>query len=149
MTASISVTLVSAWPDRLEQTLLSLPAGSLADALAVSGQTPDAIDAGIWGKTDAPDTLLSDGDRIELYRPLIADLKAARKKRATEQGYRWRAAHGGLRDRPRRRKTPAASRATCRRCLRAGRLLADKCAALKVLHGLHDFLARVHLPNGP
>jgi putative ubiquitin-RnfH superfamily antitoxin RatB of RatAB toxin-antitoxin module len=36
-----------------------------------------------------PDTLLSDGDRIELYRPLIADPKAARKKRATEQGYRW------------------------------------------------------------
>ena len=90
MTASISVTLVSAWPDRLEQTLLSLPAGSsLADALAVSGQTQDAIDAGIWGKRMPPDTLLSDGDRIELYRPLIADPKAARKKRATEQGYRW------------------------------------------------------------
>ena len=90
MTAAISVTLVSAWPDRVDQQTLSLREGaSLGDALAVAGWTSDTVDAGVWGKRLPADTLLSDGDRIELYRPLIADPKAARKKRATEQGYRW------------------------------------------------------------
>jgi len=86
---SIAVTLVSAWPDHLQEQSLSLPAGaSLGDALAAAGKAMDA-DAGIWGKRATADTRLADGDRIELYRPLIADPKAARKKRATEQGYRW------------------------------------------------------------
>ena len=90
MTQTISVTLVSAWPDRLEEQVLSLPSGArLGDALAAAGTAGAAADAGIWGKCAAPDTPLTDGDRIELYRPLIADPKAARKKRATEQGYRW------------------------------------------------------------
>lgn len=39
---------------------------------------------GIFGKAVKLDTLLSDGDRVEIYRPLIADPKEARKKRAAE-----------------------------------------------------------------
>ena len=39
---------------------------------------------GIFGKATKLDSLLSEGDRVEIYRPLIADPKEARKKRAAE-----------------------------------------------------------------
>jgi putative ubiquitin-RnfH superfamily antitoxin RatB of RatAB toxin-antitoxin module len=39
---------------------------------------------GIFGKLSKLDTLLRDGDRVEIYRPLIADPKEVRKKRAEE-----------------------------------------------------------------
>jgi putative ubiquitin-RnfH superfamily antitoxin RatB of RatAB toxin-antitoxin module len=39
---------------------------------------------GIFGKAAALSAVLHDGDRIEIYRPLIADPKEARKKRAAE-----------------------------------------------------------------
>jgi putative ubiquitin-RnfH superfamily antitoxin RatB of RatAB toxin-antitoxin module len=39
---------------------------------------------GIFGKAAKLDTPLTDGDRVEIYRPLIADPKEARKKRAAE-----------------------------------------------------------------
>lgn len=41
---------------------------------------------GIFGRPVRPDALLHDGDRIEIYRPLIADPKEARRKRATRRG---------------------------------------------------------------
>jgi putative ubiquitin-RnfH superfamily antitoxin RatB of RatAB toxin-antitoxin module len=37
---------------------------------------------GIWYKTTKLTTLLKAGDRIEIYRPLIADPKEVRKRRA-------------------------------------------------------------------
>ncbi len=37
---------------------------------------------GIWSKTCKLDAALKDGDRIEIYRPLIADPKEVRKRRA-------------------------------------------------------------------
>lgn len=37
---------------------------------------------GIFSKLEKPDTLLKDGDRVEIYRALIADPKVARKKKA-------------------------------------------------------------------
>jgi putative ubiquitin-RnfH superfamily antitoxin RatB of RatAB toxin-antitoxin module len=39
---------------------------------------------GIFGKLAKLDQVLEDGDRIEIYRPLIADPKEARKRRAAE-----------------------------------------------------------------
>jgi len=39
---------------------------------------------GIFGKAAKLDVDLADGDRVEIYRPLIADPKEARKKRAAE-----------------------------------------------------------------
>jgi putative ubiquitin-RnfH superfamily antitoxin RatB of RatAB toxin-antitoxin module len=39
---------------------------------------------GIFGKAAKLDALLNEGDRVEIYRPLIADPKEARKKRAAE-----------------------------------------------------------------
>jgi hypothetical protein len=44
----------------------------------------DTLEAGIYGKLVKPDELLRDRDRIEIYRPLIADPKAVRKQRAAE-----------------------------------------------------------------
>jgi putative ubiquitin-RnfH superfamily antitoxin RatB of RatAB toxin-antitoxin module len=39
---------------------------------------------GIFGKAAKLDAQLGEGDRVEIYRPLIADPKEARKKRAAE-----------------------------------------------------------------
>jgi len=39
---------------------------------------------GIFGKAARLDTPLAEGDRVEIYRPLIADPKEARKRRAAE-----------------------------------------------------------------
>jgi putative ubiquitin-RnfH superfamily antitoxin RatB of RatAB toxin-antitoxin module len=39
---------------------------------------------GIFGKAAKADAELNPGDRVEIYRPLIADPKQARKKRAAE-----------------------------------------------------------------
>lgn len=88
----ISVELVYALPQ--EQTLLrfDVPAGTrVADAVQQSGilaKYPE-IDLnrnklGIFGKLTKPDAELRARDRIEIYRPLIADPKEVRRKRAEE-----------------------------------------------------------------
>ena len=40
--------------------------------------------AGIFGKLTKMDKVVREGDRIEIYRPLIADPKEVRRKRAAE-----------------------------------------------------------------
>ena len=57
-------------------------------ASGIIGQFPE-IDlaknrVGIFGKLSKKDVVLREKDRIEIYRPLIADPKAVRKKRAEE-----------------------------------------------------------------
>lgn len=37
---------------------------------------------GIWGRACKPETVLADGDRVELYRPLTMDPNEARRLRA-------------------------------------------------------------------
>ncbi len=37
---------------------------------------------GIFGRMVSPDTPLRDGDRVEIYRPLVADPKQGRRERA-------------------------------------------------------------------
>jgi len=37
---------------------------------------------GIWGRACAPETVLVDGDRVEVYRPLTMDPNEARRLRA-------------------------------------------------------------------
>lgn len=39
---------------------------------------------GVFGKAAKLDRVLESGDRVEIYRPLIADPKEARKKRAAK-----------------------------------------------------------------
>ena len=85
------LTLIAAWADHVhEQTIELADGATLGDALvafAIDGVS--ATDVGVWGKSVPLDTPLKNGDRIERYRPLIADPKLARHRRANEQGYRW------------------------------------------------------------
>ena len=46
------------------------------------------LKVGVWGKTCKLDTELKEGDRVEIYRPLIADPKEARKNRAAKAANR-------------------------------------------------------------
>jgi hypothetical protein len=86
----ISVSVVYALPAGATEIELELPAGSsVADALARSGleaRHPDidfaAAGVGVYGVRVALDTKLSDGDRVEIYRPLQADPKELRRRRA-------------------------------------------------------------------
>ena len=85
------VTLISAWPDRVDEQAIELTESTtLGDALLAFGINDlSQANVGIWGKSVPLNTPLKDGDRIERYRPLIADPKLARHRRANEQGYRW------------------------------------------------------------
>ena len=77
-----------------EQVLLELDVDAgltLREAVEQSGilQRFPEIDltsnkVGIFGKLAKLDTRLAQGDRVEIYRPLIADPKEQRKKRAAE-----------------------------------------------------------------
>ena len=86
----ITVTVVYALPGAATEVEVRVAAGAtVADAIECSGlaaRLPGADIAGapvgIFGKRVRRDTMLGDGDRIELYRRLIADPKAARRRRA-------------------------------------------------------------------
>lgn len=45
-------------------------------------------DLGVFGKVVPPATVLRDGDRVEIYRPLIANSRQARRVRA-QRTVRW------------------------------------------------------------
>lgn len=92
MADSIKIEVAYARPDRQEVVGLTMPAGStLRQAIEASGllqRYPD-IDlakakVGIFGKLGKMDTVLRERDRVEIYRPLIADPKEVRKQRAAE-----------------------------------------------------------------
>jgi putative ubiquitin-RnfH superfamily antitoxin RatB of RatAB toxin-antitoxin module len=88
----IQVEVVFARQD--EQVLLAVEGGkgmTVREAIECSGilkRFPE-IDietnkVGIFGKLATLEQTLETGDRVEVYRPLIADPKAQRKKRAAE-----------------------------------------------------------------
>jgi len=89
----ITVEVVLAMPERQELVELEVAAGTtLADAITQSGVIemfegfdPGAAKAGIFGHKVPQDTVLSEGDRVEIYRPLIADPKESRRQRALRQ----------------------------------------------------------------
>ena len=83
----IRVEVVLAWPRRHRRVELQLPEGArVADALAACGLPLEGI-AGqaVFGERVEPATGLRDGDRLELLRPLRADPKDARRRRAAAQ----------------------------------------------------------------
>ncbi|MNV96080.1 Persistence and stress-resistance antitoxin PasI [compost metagenome] len=68
---------------------LRLPPGAcVRDALRAVDLADSPCAAGIWGRRAEPDQLLHEGDRIELYRPLLVDPKVARRERFARQGAR-------------------------------------------------------------
>ncbi len=92
MAEQIDVEVVYALPHDQEILPLRLAAGaSVRQAIESSGllEKYPEIDLaknklGIFAKLVKPDALLRDRDRVEIYRPLIADPKEVRKQRAAE-----------------------------------------------------------------
>ena len=89
----MKVSVALATPDRQEVLELTVPEGtSLDDAISLSGiqsKFPDidvgSLAKGIWYEKKPGNTLLKDGDRVEIYRPLINDAKEARRRRAEKK----------------------------------------------------------------
>ena len=82
------VELLQAWPRRFESVSLELPVGAtLSDALAAAGWSDAEGISGyaIFGVNAVLDTVLRDGDRVELLRPLLMDPKEARRRRALKR----------------------------------------------------------------
>jgi len=92
MSEMINVEVVYALPHEQALVRLKLPQGAtVAEAVRASGITEKhpEIDLarnklGIFGKLTKADAVLRDRDRVEIYRPLIADPKEVRRKRAEE-----------------------------------------------------------------
>ena len=92
MSGQINVEVVYALRDRQKVAHVQLPEGaSVADAIQNSGLLDEfpEIDLasnklGIWNKLAKADAVLRDKDRVEIYRPLIADPKEVRRQRAAE-----------------------------------------------------------------
>ena len=79
------IEVVRAWPRRFEALWLDLPEGAnVADALAAAGWRDDAdiVAWAVFGVRVTGETVLVQGDRLELLRPLVADPKDARRRRA-------------------------------------------------------------------
>ncbi len=80
------VEVVRAWPRRHEVVGVELPEGAcVTDALAASGFDLRGISGyAVFGERVPPDAMLHEGDRLELLRPLLADPKDARRRRAQQ-----------------------------------------------------------------
>ncbi len=99
----ISIEVAYARPD--EQIVLKLdvaPDTSMQQAIEQSGILerfpeidPEKLKAGIFGKLKKLTQTLQQGDRVEIYRPLIADPKQVRKERAAA-GKRMKKGGGSL-----------------------------------------------------
>lgn len=90
--AAIACEVAYARPDRQFVFALTLPAGATArDALlraieaGLGEQCPEIVPEravlGVFGKVIPADHPLQEGDRVEIYRPLLADPRAARRER--------------------------------------------------------------------
>lgn len=94
----LEVEVAYARPQQQVLLRLQLPSGAtVADAVQASGlceRFPE-IDlardgVGIFGRRVVLGEVLQPGDRVELYRPLIADPKEARRRRAAREPLRRR-----------------------------------------------------------
>ena len=73
---------------------VELPEGAtVRDAVLASGWPACcpgevAADVGIWGRRCTAEQVVREGDRVEVYRPLLVDPKVARRERFRKQGAR-------------------------------------------------------------
>jgi len=90
MADQVRVEVVFATAKSQQLVSVVLPAGAtIADAIAASSlaerfpaATFDELQAGIWGNPVERGHGLSDGDRVEIYRPLELDPREARRQLA-------------------------------------------------------------------
>ena len=86
----ICVEVAFALPDKHEIVMLEvLPGTTAAEAVSQSDichhfpdLEPEGARLGVFGKAVKNDYVLHAGERVEIYRPLIADPKEVRKQRA-------------------------------------------------------------------
>lgn len=89
-TDMLNIEVVYAKPDEQTSVRLSLPPGTTAEqAVQRSGLLtlypeidPMNLKLGVFGVACQFETVLKDGDRVEIYRPLLNDPKTARRQRA-------------------------------------------------------------------
>jgi uncharacterized protein len=96
MAESIVVEVAYALPEKQRIVPVTVPAGtSVAEAARLSGIVREfpqldlaAAKYGVFGKAvrDAESEQVQDGDRVEIYRPLLIDPKQARANRAAKAG---------------------------------------------------------------
>jgi len=89
----IEIEVIYALPHHQDVVMVRMPEGAtVREALEASGlllKYPEIEPGGrnrlgIYNKLAQPDTVLRERDRVEIYRPLIADPKALRRQRARE-----------------------------------------------------------------
>jgi uncharacterized protein len=86
----IRVEVVYARPEEQALVALEMPEGTtVREAIERSGileRFPEIdltrLTVGIFGRVTGPGTVLADGDRVEIYRPLLADPKEVRRSKA-------------------------------------------------------------------
>jgi len=87
------IEVVLAMPEAQKILTVELAVGAtVADAIELSGIVGmfkgfelDQAKVGIFGQLATMQTELNDGDRVEIYRPLMADPKEIRRQRALAQ----------------------------------------------------------------
>lgn len=90
MPGKLNVEVVFALPRRQVLVTVTLEEGAtVAEAIHASGlaerfpdEQLDALPTGIWGRPADRDAVVSDGDRVEVYRPLEIDPREARRQLA-------------------------------------------------------------------
>ncbi len=88
---TIEVEVAYAIPEKQCIVTVTLPAGStIAEAIERSGirrlfPEMEVGDVGVFSKRRKLEDVLQHGDRVEIYRPLIADPKSVRRKKARQQ----------------------------------------------------------------
>lgn len=89
---AIRVEVVFATAERQALVRVDLCADAVVDdaieASGIAGDFPDhelsTYQVGIWGRPVGRDHGLQDGDRVEIYRPLVIDPREARRRLAAE-----------------------------------------------------------------
>lgn len=89
----IKVEVVYARPDQQVVVRLNVEPGTTVEQAVALSQLPEKFSEiglhgpsklGIFGRLTKSNTVLREGDRVEIYRPLLADPKEVRKRRAAE-----------------------------------------------------------------
>ncbi|HPF58820.1 MAG TPA: RnfH family protein [Candidatus Competibacteraceae bacterium] len=101
--AAIRIEVAYAQPDRQLIIPVEIPEGTTLEQAIIQSriheQFPEiqlqTAKVGVFGKLSKLSAIARAGDRIEIYRPLLADPKEVRKKRAAE-GKRMRRGGGDL-----------------------------------------------------
>ena len=80
--------MIRAWPGRFDAVAVDLPDGAtVLEALRAASMDgdPECTGVAIHGERARMEATLHEGDRVELLRPLRADPKEARRRRAGER----------------------------------------------------------------